>query len=362
MPAGADILRRITISDVATAAGVSRTTVSYVLSGREDARVPDATRRRVLDAAEKVGYRRNALAVAFRSGRMNTVGIVAPISLTEGQAGVSGGVYYKELVLALAVAGFAAGLNPLLLSENSSRQVTLADITDRRADGVILVVKENASAFVAAADAAGVPCVTVGRNVGGWQVHADNLFGARLAVEHLIARGHRRIAHFWYGHESVASATQRRDGFARTMADAGRCAEEMPIFTDKQPGDLVRALLRPDGPTAVFAYNDELAVQVVDLCHAHGLSVPGDVSVVGFDDNILALASRPRLTSVHSPIEHVSTRAVELLLRQLNGEPAPEPVLCSPWLVVRESTGPPRKTHPTQPRPKSAILNGDNPS
>jgi LacI family transcriptional regulator len=337
--------RRTTISDVAEAAGVSRTTVSYVLSGRTDTRVPEITRQRVIATAERLGYRRNALAAAFRSGRMNTVGIVSPISLPEDPQSFSigtGNVYYKDLVLAIAVASFAAGLNPLLLSENRSRQVSLADVTDRRVDGVILVVKENVSSFIEAAEQVGVACVTVGRNAGAWQVHTDNAFGAKLAVEHLLALGHRRIAFFWYGNDTVPSGRQRKVSFIETTCAAGLTPANTPIFMHRETGSLIQALLRPDGPTAIVCYNDELALTALDLCAAHGLQVPGDVSVVGFDDNVLATAARPRLTTIHSPLEQLASNSVELLLAQLRREPAPPPVLATPWLVVRESTAVPR--------------------
>jgi DNA-binding LacI/PurR family transcriptional regulator len=151
-----------TITDVAQAAGVSRTTVSYVLSGRTDVRVPEDTRRRIMDAAARIGYRRNALAAAFRSGRMNTIGIVAPFSLMQNQTG--GNVYYKELLLALAGACSAQGMNALLLSDGTPGELTVSDVTDRRADGVILAVRFHAETFSREAAGAGVPVwLSVGR-------------------------------------------------------------------------------------------------------------------------------------------------------------------------------------------------------
>ncbi|GAB4469633.1 MAG: LacI family DNA-binding transcriptional regulator [Armatimonadaceae bacterium] len=334
--------RRVTITDVASAAGVSRTTVSYVLSGRADARVPAPTRQRVLDKASELGYRRNALAAAFRSGRMNTVGIVSPLSQVDTSSDAIPNVYYRDLVLAIANVVFDAGLNPLLLSETRSRQLSLADVTDRRADGVILVIKENASQFVQAAEAAGVPCVTIGREVGDWQVHTDNFFGARLAVEHLIGLNHQKIAFLWYGHHNVPSARQRLDGFLKTTCEAGFTESDSPVFSFRETGDLVRALLEPDGPTAVFCYNDELALLALDLCAAHGLRVPQDVSLVGFDDNVLARSARPRLTTIHSPVEQLASASIQLLQAQLRGDSSPSTVFASPYLVVRESTAPPQ--------------------
>ena len=329
--------QEVTVADVAVAAGVSRTTVSYVLSGREDARVPETTRRRVADAAARIGYRRNALAAAMRTGRMDTVGIVAPLGRDEGPSGTYG-VYYRDLVLAVAEAAFEAGLNPLLLSENSGRHLSLADVTDRRADGVVLIVKENAAEFANSAASAGVPCVTIGRDVGLWQVHTDNLLGARLAVEHLVGLGHRRIAHLWYGKEEVPSGRQRRDGFREATRAAGLADGDAPILTDRYASVVGDALAAPDAPTAVFCYNDELSLWLLDVCRVCGLRVPGDISVIGFDDNVLASSARPRLTTLRSPTEEVAAHAIALLQSQQSGEEPPPPIYISPRLVVREST------------------------
>jgi DNA-binding LacI/PurR family transcriptional regulator len=336
--------RRATIADVAEAAGVSRTTVSYVLSDRPGARVPETTRRRIAEAAERIGYRRNALAAAVRTGRLNTVGIVAPFATVESVSTFTGNVYYKDLTVALAAAAFHAGLNPLLLSEDHSRALSLSDLTDRRADGVILIVKEDAEGFVTAAEGAGVPCVVVGRSVGRWQVHTDNALGARLAVAHLWDHmGHRCIAHFWYGKEFVTSARERRTAFRAAMAARGAAPEDAPEFLNTDIAALIDAVRAPGGPTAVFCYNDELAVELLDAARGAGIAVPGRLSVVGFDDNILAHTARPRLTSVLNPLGPLATAAVDLVRAQIAGaSPPPAPVLIPPTLSVRESTGPAR--------------------
>lgn len=330
--------KRTTIADVARAAGVSKTTVSYVLSDRAGVRVPLETRRRIVDAAARVGYHRNALAVAFRSGRMNTVGIVAPFSLMS-EAHTPGSVYYKDLLLALAAAGMAAGMNAILLSEDNTRELSLSDLTDRRADGVILVVKANADDFVRAAEEAGVPCVTVGREVGAWQVHADNARGAHLAVEHLLDLGHRKIAFLWHGKAFVPSARQRRDAFREATRAAGLPFEDAPEFVDRDMNVVSHAFRSPHRPTAVFCYNDELAVRMIDAARQAGLSVPADVSLVGFDNNILAHIARPSLTTIHNPLQNIATAAVQLIRQQMNGAPPPgAPVLVPPHLVIRDST------------------------
>jgi LacI family transcriptional regulator len=336
-----DPRRRITIADVAKAVGVSQTTVSYVLSGRRDVRVPEATRLRISTVAESLGYRRNALAAGFRSGKMNTLGIVAPFSLMSGSSGKTQDVYYKDLVLACAAAASDCGFNALLLSEDSDRQLTLSDLTDRRCDGVILVVKSGAEEFVCAADSAGLPCVTIGRAVGSWQVHTDHFLGARLAVEHLTALGHTQLAHLTYTRNDVPSQVQRRQGFLDALAAQGR---EGRVYTWPEIAELVASVKAGIGPTAVFCYNDDLAVVLRDACAVAGVHIPAELSLIGFDDNILATTMRPSLTTIHSPLHDLARESVALIQAQLSGQAPPlHPINVPPWLTLRESTSKPRQ-------------------
>jgi LacI family transcriptional regulator len=333
--------RRTTITDVAQAAGVSRTAVSYVLSGRTaGVRVPDATRQRILHAAEQVGYRRNALGVALRSGRMDTVGIIAPVSIMVGEPGKPGGVYYKDLTAALAAAAFDAGLNPLLMSETPQHSISLADLSDRRIDGVILVSKSNNESLVQDAANAGIPCITISRNVGGWQVETNHEQGGRLAAQHLLELGHRRIAYLTYD-ENAYSSRLRREGFRSALREAGIAPETQKTLLHHQPDAVRTALHAPDRPTAIFCFNDELAVWLRDLCQEEGIRVPDDLSMIGFDNNVLAVTMRPRLTSVESPLIELAGMALTLFQQKLRGEdPPPSPILIAPRLVVRDSTAP----------------------
>jgi LacI family transcriptional regulator len=331
--------RRTTLTDVAAAAGVSRTAVSYVLSGRTTGiRVPEVTRQRILEAAEQVGYRRNALGLALRSGRMDTVGIIAPVSIMLGEPGKPGGVYYKDLTAALAAAAFEAGLNPLLMSETPHRSISLADLSDRRVDGVILVSKSNNDSLVQDAAAEGIPCVTISRGIGDWQVATDNRLGARLAAQHLVGLGHRRFAYLTFDEESYSSRP-RGEGFRAALRDAGIPADSVTTFCYHRP-DSVRAGLRGQSrPTAVFCFNDEIAVWLYDVCREEGIRLPEELSVVGFDNNVLSITVRPRLTSVQSPLVEVARAALDLFQKKLRGEPPPSmPVLIEPHLVVRDST------------------------
>jgi LacI family transcriptional regulator len=312
-----------------------------VLSGKTTGvRVPDPTRQRILEAAEKVGYRRNALGLALRSGRMDTVGIITPMSIMIGEPGKPGGVYYKDLTAALAAAAFDAGLNPLLMSETPQHSISLADLSDRRVDGVILVSKSNNESLVQDAAEAGIPHVTISREVGGWRVETDNERGGRVAAEHLLKLGHRRISYLTYDEDGYASR-HRGDGFRSALRDSDPFLRPVRTFVFDKPEALRAALQDKSRPTAIFCFNDELAVWLLDICREEGLRVPEDVSVVGFDNNILAITTRPRLTTVQSPLVELARTALMLFQQQLRGdEPPPRPVLIEPHLVVRDSTAP----------------------
>jgi LacI family transcriptional regulator len=327
----------VTIVDVARKAGVSKTTVSCVLNNAPGFSVPEETRQRVFDAAAALGYRRNTLAAALRSGRMNTVGIVPPSPLHPDRDAHAGSVYIKDLLLALCAAAAQTRMNATIWAEKPHASLTVADALDQRVDGMVLAGLYGAGDFVRAVYAAGVPCVEIGSRFGDYQVHPDNRGGAALAADHLTGLGHRRIVH-WRGPERVFSATERREGFLAVLEARG--IPDVPVVYGAQ--ELAEHLGREDRPTALFAYNDASAVAALDLARELGLSVPRDLSIVGFDDNILATTARPRLTSVRNPLDGIARAAMELLEAQMRGQPPePGPRTIPTRLSVRESTAAP---------------------
>jgi LacI family transcriptional regulator len=271
---------------------------------------------------------------------MDTVGIITPMSIMIGEPGKPGGVYYKDLTAALAAAAFDAGLNPLLMSETPQHSISLADLSDRRVDGVILVSKSNNESLVQDAADAGIPYVTIGRDVGGWRVETDNERGGRVAAEHLLKLGHRRISYLTYEEDGYTSR-HRGEGFRSALAAHDTLLSPVRTFVYDKPDALRPALQDESRPTAIFCFNDELAVWLLDICREEGLRVPEDISVVGFDNNILAITTRPRLTTVQSPLVELARTALMLFQQQLRGEkPPPRPVLIEPHLVARDSSAP----------------------
>ncbi len=329
--------RRITVGDVAEASGVSATTVSYVLSGRDGTRISDGTRQRIVETAASLGYRRNALGSALRSGRTNTIGIIAPVNLMTSPPGTPGAVYFKDLVLFLSAAAFEAGFNPMFMSEDPTHKISLSDLADRRVDGVILFAKVDVQKFVQEARDYQVPCVTIGSEYGDYRVSTDHFKGAGMATEHLLELGHRKIGYLWSGKNGFANSS-RREGYQHALQRAG-LAVRAEWEIGAAPATIRTLLCAPDRPTAFFCYNEELAVVLLDICHELKIQVPQDLSIVGFDDTILAVMARPQLTTIHSPLMELSQTAVELLHQQIRGEScSSEPVFVAPSLVKRDST------------------------
>jgi LacI family repressor for deo operon, udp, cdd, tsx, nupC, and nupG len=332
---------RARAQDVAEAAGVSKTTVVSILSGRNVVRVSEETRQRVVAAANEMGYRRNGLASALRTGRTNTIGIVSPLAWS----GVESNLYQPYLtylLAAISVATAGVGMNAMTFIDSPLQELSASEIADGRVSGIVVfgmpMNLEGAGAWMRDLCEMGIPVVEIGSSYSRYQVHLDNENGARLAVEHLIALGHRRIA-CWTRLNGVVSGERRRGGFLAAVREAGLPSDETPCF---QHDDELMILLRSsDRPTAIFCNDDNRALAAYDCIHNAGLRVPEDVSVVAFDMSPACEAMRPRLTSVKSQWEVMAQAAVSLLLLQLEGKEVPDSSpMIDTHLVLRDSTAP----------------------
>ncbi|MBO0608321.1 LacI family DNA-binding transcriptional regulator [Myceligenerans salitolerans] len=322
---------RPTIVDVAARAGVSKSLVSLALRG--DDGVSPATRERILAAADELGYRSNALARALRQHRTMLLGVVV---------GSLDNPYHTEVVESVERAAERHGLSVLLAhgARRAGRMAARLDaLGDLDVDGLV-VVSSWADPELLQAAARRAPVAMVGRSLepvaGIDSVNNDDERGAALAVGHLVAAGHERIAHLTSSRRPAGLA--RRAGYEHAMASHGldRHVRVIERGRDEPAGPGLDAALA-DGCSAVFARNDVEAFDALDHAWDRGIDVPAGLAVVGYDDSALALRARPRLTSVHQPRAEMGALAVELLRERWAGRTADRHEVLTPRLVVRAS-------------------------
>ncbi|WP_375422979.1 LacI family DNA-binding transcriptional regulator [uncultured Friedmanniella sp.] len=328
------------MQDVAQLAGVSHQTVSRVLNGHPSVR-PE-TRARVQAAIGSLGYRRNSAARALATNRSSTLGLLAASSSRSGP--VSTLVAVEE---ASRAAGLYVNVTSLSVYDPASVRAALDHFLDQAVEGIIAIAPVQAAVDAAAAGARDLPTVVLAPPgpAGDASLHVavDQRQGARSAVRHLLGLGHRRIAHLG-GPSAWLDAAERAAGWRDELAAVG-----LPV-TEILPGDWTAAsgfaaaqTWPADGPTAVFAANDLMALGLVRGLTERGLRVPADVSVVGFDDIEVSGYSRPPLTTVRQDFGDLGRAAVRVLLARLAGEWPTAPTLIEPELVVRASTAGPRQ-------------------
>jgi DNA-binding LacI/PurR family transcriptional regulator len=326
--------RVTTIAEVAREAQVGVATVSRVLNGSPAVR--SETRSRVLDAIARLGYAPNETARALSTGRTRAVGVVAPFfsraSMIERLRGVS---------RVLAPSGYQLVLFDAEPPGRGGLWRALAD--GGRLDGLLAISLRPPEAELERFADAGVPVVLVDEpHEGVPAVHTDDVAGGRLATEHLLGLGHRRVA-FVGDHDPGSSASaRRRAGYECAHADAGREVDPALLRRARHGREAGAAIARellesPDPPTALFAASDMQAVGAMEGAEAVGATVPGDLSVVGYDD--IELARYAGLTTVAQPLEESGARGAELLLAALAGAPAAGGQL-PVELIVRSTTGP----------------------
>jgi DNA-binding LacI/PurR family transcriptional regulator len=326
-----------TIVDVAARAGVSKSLVSLVMRGSSN--VSDEKRTAVLEAAAALGYRPNAAARTLVRQRSHIVGVLLSDLHNPFFTEVVGGIFD-----AARRHDYQALINTGERSVSGERTAT-ETLLQLRTDGVILVGTVIGADVI---DRVGAETPTVLASRGSRSkvvdsVVTDDNAGARLAVDHLVALGHRRIAHVTGGRG--AGARNRLRGFERAMTRHGLT----PIVADgayTEAGGIAGAetlfARRSGAPTAVLAANDLSAIGVLEALSARGLSVPDEVSVVGYDDTFLAALEHIGLTSVRQERIVMGITAVELLIERIDGgRTTSRHVVLDPQLTVRTTTAPP---------------------
>jgi LacI family transcriptional regulator len=326
---------RVTIKDVASAAGVSVATVSKVLNSRYG--VAAATVARVQAVIDQMGYEASLVAQSLRNHRTNVIGILVadlePFS-TQLLQGAADAIRDSGFELVVYSAGGRT------TDHQGWERRYLSRLSGTLIDGAVLVTPTVVDVNY------GAPIVAVDPHTGTDNlptIDSDNLKGARLATEHLIGLGHRRIA-MLSGRPDLQSAQLREEGYRQAMAAAGIPVDPDLIRSGDYDPDVsaeaVRWLLtRADRPTAVFAANDVTAIAAIRVAASLDLAVPGDLSVVGFDNIPDSALCSPPLTTVEQPIHEMGRLATEMLIKLIRGDgPGDTHVTLPTRLVVRQST------------------------
>jgi LacI family transcriptional regulator len=339
-----DIPRRksknITILDVARESGVSYATVSRVLSGF--AFVKEATRARVMEAAERLGYVANVQARTLAGGRSQVIGVLVP--------GLDNS-YIGEIMRGVDDELARVNYNLMLYTTHrhyGQETSSVNTIANGLTEGLILVVPLIPTAYLAALRSRGFPHVLIdqGEPTGTSSVvDSTSWQGAYDATRYLIELGHRRIG-FIGGLVELSSASERLSGYKAALTDNG-LPYDPTLVTEgnfwQASGHLCAQKLLPAQPTAIFAANDLMALGAMEALREAGLRIPEDISLVGFDDIPQVSITHPKLTTVRQPLEQMGRVAVELLLEQIeNPENPARRITLATQLVVRDSCQAPK--------------------
>jgi LacI family transcriptional regulator len=332
---------KVSMKDVADRAGVSASTVSLVLSGKHSA-IPEATRQRVLDAAGELGYRRNALAAGLRRQMSDTIGFISDLIATTPHAGA--------MVQGAQDAAWKVGKVLLMINTGGDPAVehrAVEAMLDRQVDGLVYAAMYHRLIDPPPA-LREVPAVLLDARSDDTSLSSiapDEEGGAFAATSALLDAGHRRIGYL-QSDAPIPAAEERLQGYRVALESRGVAFDPVLVVAgiDEHPGGFAAAselLGRPDRPSAIFAFNDRMAAGAAHAAHRLGLSVPRDLSLVGFDNEVLvAPLVEPPLTTVQLPHYEMGRWAVEHLLQVAAGGAAEQHRIACP-LVVRESVGPP---------------------
>lgn len=333
----------VNIFDIAKESGVSIATVSKVVNNT--GKISQKTRKKVLSIIEKHNYTPNHLATALTGKISYTLGLIIPNL---------GNPFFGEISKSVEDRARELGFSVIMCSTDydpKREELSFNLLQKKRVDGVIIlsgfqdydliakkVIKPNMPIALIARD---IPTVSVN------SISIDDYVGGILAAQHLLELGHRQIGLIV---EDINCARERVRGFKHIIGQQGLHLDDRYIVTteatvEKGRHAVVALLSLPDAPTAVFATNDLLAIGAIQGARERDLMVPDDLSVIGFDNTILATITDPPLTTIAQPMEQMGRQIVDLLLKEINGESShKQRVILLPDLVVRKSTSAYRET------------------
>jgi LacI family transcriptional regulator len=334
--------KKVTIVDVAREAGTSYSTVSRVFSN--SGKVAEETKERIIEVAERLGYVPNQQARSLVGGQTQVLGVLVP--------GFDNG-YVSSIVNGIDDEIAGTEYNLLLYTTHRAHKDEVRyvnRITSGLAEGLIVVLPRHPEAYLSALAAKHFPYIFVdheGVSEDSISISATNFRGAYDATKYLIELGHRRIA-FITGILELRSGLDRLHGYRAALQDYGIEVDQTLIvhgdFLTESGYLATQQLLEVDPlPTAIFVSNDLMAFGAMNAITDSGLHVPQDISIIGFDNIPQAELFRPRLTTVHQPLEQMGRMATRMLLDQIeNPEKVPHSSMLATELVIRDSCQPPR--------------------
>jgi LacI family transcriptional regulator len=339
------VRRKTSITDVANHAGVSRTTVSYVLNNVAGVNISEQTRQRVMEAARALDYHPNAVARSLARNKTLTLGLVLCSNLDR----LNSDAFLPSVIYGIGSVTSQAGYRLLVevVDDTSRPHAYTSLLREFHSDGIILAGVRPDDHQLAGLNAEEFPLVLWGRLRDSHfpSVDVDNVAAARMAVEHLIGLGHTRIGCITNTAPSAAhEAADRLRGYQIALESHALAYDERIVrygeYKERSGFEAMASLLEEaERPTAVFVASDVVALGVLSAIRAAGLSVPNDIAVVGFDDIQSSQYVLPPLTTVRVPAHKIGATSAQMLLNIIQNGQRPASVFLETELVIRESCG-----------------------
>lgn len=332
------------LSEVAKLAGVSPITASRAIRGV--GYVSESARARIMEAAAQLNYTPDLLARRMRGDKSNLIGVFV---------NNYGSLVLHEIIKAISDEARCMGYDLIVFNaERFDRpgRMETSDMLSKLCDGILLLLPNVSDGYLDVVEKQRFPCVLVNFDAKEMNlpiVVAENRAGARIAVEHLLSLGHRRIG-FIAGTAATGQSAERQKGYADGLMAAGLTVDQSLIvegaFMQAGGYSATEQLLSfADAPTAIFCANDEMAFGAIDAINSKGLRVPDDVSVIGFDDIPTASSVFPTLTTIRQPFVAMAARAVSEVVGLIQGREVNAAKIAFPTeIIIRNSTGPAPKT------------------
>lgn len=335
-------MKRARIKDVAEAAGVSTATVSYVINAKPGQTISPETAARVQQAIRDLNYVPSSAASSLKSRRTNLIGLVIP-QTEPGKEYMFSNPFYGDLLSSIEYAARKEGYHILLSApENGQSYISIA--RNRGVDGII-IVGAYPNEWLDELHELAIPVVLIDTYVKDPVYHTigvNDRQGSRMATEYLIRRGHREIGFLSGQLEQHGVVHKRYQGYVDALEAAGLPVKREHLYlgsisfeyAESAAEEMIR---RGRTETAVVATADVMGVGLISGLHKHGLNVPEDLSVIGFDDGILARMSNPQLTTVHQDIAQKGVVAVQLILDSMNGKQEKQEKILPLSMIERQS-------------------------